>query len=696
MPRKPSRPRPARGDLRQMQNLTHKLGWYVNRLRAMNAREIRHRLGEAAKRRIAARRSFHWDDFTPRSSRLPALAVDRGHLALLSGDLRQAWRAVAPSSDGPGIYQALGHAFTVSKGIDWHRDPTSGLRWPDQAYCFDIAYRHDRARGDVKLVWELNRLQFVPVIAALAVMDGDEQLAQTALDLIESWIDANPPFKGINWVSGIELALRVVSVLLTIGLLGEARVGERLARKIGACLAAHAYWLARYPSKHSSANNHLIAEAGALFILGTLWPDAGLEAAAGEARETLIAEAFLQIHDDGVGAEQSPTYTAFTCEWYLLALSVAARAGHPFPADVVTRIASAGACLGWITDGGGHQPRIGDDDEGRVISSGAGHEAFYVASVVNAMAAIAGRDDLAMTFGGAQLRNVVLGWRAAAPAPEGMRSFAEGGYTVSRRRLAGRVALVVMDHGPLGYLSIAAHGHADALSLLLHLDGQPVLVDAGTYLYHAGGAVRDRLRGTAAHNTLCLDGADQSQIAGAFNWRHAAKAQLIVSEEQASGHRVVARHDGYVREYGLICERTLHIDTDHLTVTDELLPAGHGGSAPVRGVRSGFLLHPDLSAVVNGSAVLVSRAGVPLLSFTAADHMTCRLEAAEYSPAFGVMTAATRIVIEASEGHARRFEVRITVLPQETAARIEPATVRLQPDQGTAVAMSDGARELRQ
>ncbi|MFG3757212.1 heparinase II/III-family protein, partial [Klebsiella pneumoniae] len=88
---------------------------------------------------------------------------------------------------------------------------------------------------------------------------------------------------------------------------------------------------------------------------------------------------------------------------------------------------------------------------------------------------------------------------------------------------------------PLGYLSIAAHGHADALSLLLHLDGQPVLVDAGTYLYHAGGAVRDRLRGTAAHNTLCLDGADQSQIAGAFNWRHAAKAQLIVSEEQASG-----------------------------------------------------------------------------------------------------------------------------------------------------------------
>ncbi|MEW6643447.1 MAG: alginate lyase family protein [Pseudomonadota bacterium] len=680
-----------------MRNVVHKLGWYVNRLRAMDAREIRHRLGEAAKRRVSARRRHRWDDFAPRSTKLPALAVDRRHLALLSADVRGVWRTIAPSSDGPGIYHALGHAFTVSKGIDWHRDPASGLRWPDQAYCFDIAYRHDRARGDVKLVWELNRLQFVPVMAALAVIDGDEQLAQTALDLIESWIDANPPFKGINWVSGIELALRTVSILLTIGLLGEERVGARLAHKIGACLAAHAYWLARYPSRHSSANNHLIAEAGALFILGTLWPEAGLDAVAAEARETLIAEAFLQIHDDGVGAEQSPTYTAFTCEWYLLALGVAAQAGQPFPADVVARIASAGECLRWMTDGGGHQPRIGDDDEGRVMSSGAGHETFYVASVVNAMAAVTGRDGLAMTFGGPQLRNAVIGWRpVSAPEPEGLRAFARGGYTVSRRTLAGRAALVALDHGPLGYLSIAAHGHADALSLLLHLDGQPVLVDAGTYLYHAGGAVRDRLRGTAAHNTLCLDGADQSQIAGAFNWRHAASAELVACEEQAPEDRVVARHDGYVRDYGLICERTLMIEADSLTITDALLPAGRGGSAPVRSIRAGFLLHPDLSATVNGSSVLVSRAGAALLSFTVPDDMACRLEAAEYSPAFGVMLTATRIVFEATDTAARRFEVRVAVLPQETAARIAPAVVRLQPDQDASASVPDGAQDERQ
>ncbi|MFX8856461.1 hypothetical protein ABTM81_19730, partial [Acinetobacter baumannii] len=88
------------------------------------------------------------------------------------------------------------------------------------------------------------------------------------------------------------------------------------------------YWLKRFPSRYSSANNHLIAEEAALFILGSLWQGTAIDPL--QARDVLIAEAFRQIYDDGVGAEQSPTYTAFTCEWYLLAFRVAEAAGAPF------------------------------------------------------------------------------------------------------------------------------------------------------------------------------------------------------------------------------------------------------------------------------------------------------------------------------------------------------------------------------
>jgi hypothetical protein len=179
-----------------MAGLLGKLEWYLNRLRAMSVPELGHRLREAGKRRVSAMRPYHGARVGVAAGDLPFLPVDTTRLHLTDETTRTLWRSVAPSATAPGIYRALGHDFRLSKDIDWHLDPASGLRWPDDAYCFDIDYRHDQKRGDVKLVWELNRLQFVPVMAALSRLENDDDLAQTALDMIESWIDANPPFKG--------------------------------------------------------------------------------------------------------------------------------------------------------------------------------------------------------------------------------------------------------------------------------------------------------------------------------------------------------------------------------------------------------------------------------------------------------------------------------------------------------------------
>lgn len=663
-----------------------KLGWYVNRLRAMSIPELGHRLREAGKRRLSATRSYDYSAFAIESADLPFLSVDIDRLQSIDADTRALWQSVAPTAMAPGIYRALGHDFHLSKGMDWHLDPVSALRWPDNAYCFDIEYRHDRLRGDVKLVWELNRLQFVPVIAALSRLKNDDELAQSALDLIESWIDANPPFKGVNWISGIELALRVVSILLTIGLVGRERVGARLSRKIAACLAAHAYWLKRFPSRYSSANNHLIAEEAALFVLGTLWQAAAIDASA--ARAILIAEAFRQIHDDGVGAEQSPTYTAFTCEWYLLAFTVAEAAGMPFPDNVIARVASAGEHLRWLLDSSGNHPRIGDDDEGRVIASGAGHEPLYVGSVVNGIAALTGRQDLAADYGAPQLRNLLVGWPdATSVSGAGTRIFERGGYTVSRGQMSGRESLAVFDHGPLGYLSIAAHGHADALSLTLHLDGRPVLVDPGTYLYHSGGSVRDRLRGTAVHNTLCINGTDQSEISGAFNWRRKATSEFTGLRETGHGVDVSAQHDGYARDFGLLCERKITVDASGLTVRDKLLATGDQASKPLTSISIGFLLHPECSARIEGATVVVTRGGEALMQVSAQPNVSVTLEGAEYSPAFGVMESAARIVFRANDLKTREFRTRIDV--QSAATSMSNVSPALQPDQAPASNFAD-------
>jgi len=638
-----------------------RIAWYVNRLRAMDAHEIAHRVIEAAKRRAAKHRSYSWQSFEAQGP-LPALPVDPQRLRALGPEILERWRAIAPSPQHAGAYHALNQTFPISLALDWHRDPETGLRWPDADYCFDIPYRHDKTRGDIKLVWEINRLQFLPPLAAGAVLDGDAARAELALALIESWIDANPPFKGVNWSSGIELALRIVSILLVLGLIGTDKVDQRRAAKITACLAAHAYWLARYPSRHSSANNHLIAEAAGLYVLGTLAPHFVAASITAHARQTLIDEAFRQIHDDGVGAEQSPTYTAFTCEWYLLAFAVAERAGAPFPGKVVARIGDAGEHLRWILDGEGHHPRIGDDDEGRVIGSGRGHEPHYVASIVNAVAAATGRPGIAVEMVSPQLRNLLLGWPdAAGRAPAGRRVFESGGYTVLRRALSGHACLIVLDHGPLGYLSIAAHGHADALALMLHVDGKPVLVDAGTYLYHAGGVHRDRLRGTAAHNTLCLNGADQSEIAGAFNWRRKANAKLLKADATEGTDWIVAEHDGYVRDFGFVHRRAMSVDDAGITLQDSLVAVEGGGSQPLHGIVAGFLLHPECEARIAAGVVHVTRGGRPVLELSGSDNLEAVLAEADYSPAFGVLLPTVRIAFEAVVPSERTFSVRIAV-----------------------------------
>jgi hypothetical protein len=400
-------------------------------------------------------------------------------------------------------------------------------------------------------------------------------------------------------------------------------------------------------------------------MLETLWAhDGNVSKAADEARDVLIAESFRQFHDDGVGAEQSPTYTAFTCEWYLLAFKVAAQAGRRFPPEVVARIGAAGECLRWFVDESGNHSRIGDDDEGRVITSGVGHEPDYVASIIQSIAAAAARDDIAIAVAKPSLRSMLFGWPAYAPAAaEGMRLFASGGYSVGRRRLNGRNALVVFDHGPLGYLAIAAHGHADALALTLHLDGAPVVVDPGTYLYHAGGATRDRLRGTAAHNTLCIDGQDQSKIVGAFNWRNAANAHLVGYDRDGITDRIVGRHDGYVSRYGLICEREICLDDAGMTIRDNLVAVRADRGQSLQSIDIGFLLHPDLLAELDGCEVRVSRSGVPVMCFKVGPGLCVMLQRADYSPAFGVMRSTTRIVLSAINPEQRAFSLRIDIEP---------------------------------
>jgi len=656
--------------------LMRKLAWYRARLASMSTAEVAHRVVEQAMRTTARWRS---PDFaavaTPGAlPAIPGLADGVQALAAAHPELVERWRAVARRA-AEGRFRLLGVEWP---GCDrhgrWHVDPTTGRSWPAEPYCFDISFRHTEGLGDVKHVWEVNRLQHLQAAAALAACTGDGEISQSCAAEIESWIDHNPPFRGVNWASGIELALRAISIMTVVSLLPAAAFPGALRAKVRAALAAHGHWLMRYPSLHSSANNHLIAEAAGLYLIGTLAPDldeGGRWAAYG--RRTLIDEAFKQIHPDGVGAEQSPTYTAFTLEFLMLAGCVAGRVGAPFPDAFWARLEAAGECLRWFTDAAGNQPRIGDDDEGRVFISQVEPES-YTTSVLAALAGLRGRADLVPPGVEPHLRHAVL---SPPPAPDaaplGVRRFADGGYTVFRWAEGGAKGgveggtdcLAAFDHGPLGYLSIAAHGHADALALWLHVGGQPVLIDAGTFLYHSGGDWRSHFRGTPAHNTLSIAGEDSSRIAGPFNWSAKARTAMLGAVEGPDLWSVEAEHDGFRQRHGARHRRRLERRGNRLIVTDRLV-----GAARPLPVEIGFLIHPELSVthgdagwtIADGTRVLaVIAGGAPLAA--SLERGVSSPRRGWCSPAFGARMPAPRLVLRGDLGPEDASRVTITVLP---------------------------------
>ena len=141
------------------------------------------------------------------------------------------------------------------------------------------------------------------------------------------------------------------------------------------------------------------------------------------------------------------------------------------------------------------------------------------------------------------------------------RAFRNSGLVAMKR---GNVS-VLFDAGPFGPWS-AGHSHADTLSLLVSVGSEDILIDPGTYSY-LDPQWRDTFRGTAAHNTIRIDGEDQATPAGPFRWLDKPEVSLIdfSSTTELDYATAVCRYRGFTHK------RTIQVRSDsELEITDEL------------------------------------------------------------------------------------------------------------------------------
>jgi hypothetical protein len=200
----------------------------------------------------------------------------------------------------------------------------------------------------------------------------------------------------------------------------------------------------------------------------------------------------------------------------------------------------------------------------------------------------------------------MAGRRAAVHPDLRPSHYADAGLTLLRSPPSdGDEIWCRCDAGPHGYLSIAAHGHADALGIEVRHNGTDVLADPGTYCYHGEPKWRRYFRSTVAHNTVEVAGSDQSTSGGPFLWTRHARSTLIGLETDADGEITSwsAEHDGYLGLTPPLRHRRsvrLVRRLRRLEIVDELETTGD------HPFRLAFLLGPAVEARMAGQEVALA------------------------------------------------------------------------------------------
>jgi hypothetical protein len=438
--------------------------------------------------------------------------------------------------------------------VDWHLDPVSGRR-AHLVHWSRLDPLNSTALGDSKVIWELNRHQWLVGLSCAYRLSGDERYAAAVAGSIGEWIDANPPGMGINWVSSLEVALRLISwCWAAVLLLGSKEFSEDLFAALLASIKRHALHVERHLSYYFSPNTHLTGEALGLFYAGVLFPEMR-EASRWRERgaRILVEQIEQQVLPDGVYFEHSTCYQRYTIEIYLHFLILAARNGVAMPDQVAEQVQRMLDFLLAVRRPDGSMPQIGDADGGWLLPliARAPDDARGVFSVA---AVFFGRADYAWAGGATPEALWILGparlsaVEALAPSPPtGPPSmlFADGGYAVMRRGWDAQAHHLILDAGAISCTDSAGHGHADLLSLQCSVFGRPFIVDPGTYCYTIDPAWRDHFRSTAAHSTVTVDEAEQAIPHGPFSWRSRPSARLRRWLSTEALDFADAEHDAY-------------------------------------------------------------------------------------------------------------------------------------------------------
>ncbi len=425
----------------------------------------------------------------------------------------------------------LGVPLRISGRMDWHCSPGSPNAWPKVFYA-DVFASRQRPAVDVKFTWEFSRHQFLVDLAKAGCVTGDWGHVERAREIVLDWIDCNPPLIGVNWTSALELAIRSISWILTLGITckwsGWTEIDEY---KICRSLADHADYLANHLSYYSSPYNHLIGEATGLYLIGCALEGRSPHAS----RWRQLSQSVLQQHtpkqfyQDGFTVEQAVAYHFFTLGFLSLAV-LAMRQMHTADRELEETVKQAFVAGKRFQRPDGFWPPLGDLDSARAIPN-ASTSPWDFGSLCNLAAVMFSEPALKCGDTPGEEVEWLLGregvdqWKKIEPTPStGFSFLQDSGYVIAKLDSHW----LLFDGGPVAEglhpdaTPSVAHGHADTFQILYSHGNDNLLDDSGISSYFGPTESVEHFRSAAAHNTLEVEGVGPARSNGKLAWSHAA------------------------------------------------------------------------------------------------------------------------------------------------------------------------------
>lgn len=361
-------------------------------------------------------------------------------------------------------------------------------------------------------------------------------------------------------------------------------------------LASHIEWDLR--------GNHLFKDAVGLAVAADMLGGAAGARWRSQADELTRSQLAEQILPDGMHFERSPMYQILVMEdLQTLQDLLPGEAVQASLKDALRRMAEP---LSWLRQPCGSYPLFND-------------AADHAVSRPEEMLA-----DL-------QRRGII----DRSKQPFGLRHFEFAGIVAWH----GKPWTVFFDVGRIGPDCQPGHAHADSLNVACSFDGLPLVVDPGTYCYDDDDR-RKYDRSTAAHNTVCLDETDSSEVWHIFRVGRRAEPVDVAVLDRDYGFAAAASHTGYDHLSGSPrhCRRMHLGSSDVLEIHDQIT-----GAEP-HCATGGFLLAPDWTAATTSTGWILHHCRCRLhVELHANQPVQCEVVSRPWHPEFGREVVTQRL-----------------------------------------------------